>query len=189
MTLEPQSFLKAGDALLIVDVQKDFCPGGALQVPDGDAVVPVLNRLSEAACDAGVPVYASRDWHPQNHVSFQPEGGPWPVHCVQDTDGAAFHPDLRLPEGAIVVSKGTRFDQDQYSAFDQTGFEQELKRRGVTRVIIGGLAEDVCVQGTAHDARKHGFEVQVLREASRAITEEGKRKTEHDLAEAGVELM
>jgi nicotinamidase/pyrazinamidase len=175
-----------GDALLIVDVQTDFCPGGALEVPDGDAVVPVLNRWAEAAHAAGARVYASRDWHPGDHLSFTPEGGPWPPHCVQDTAGAAFHPDLRLPDAAILVSKGTRFDQDQYSAFDETGFAQELSRKGVRRVVLGGLAEDVCVRASALDAIQHGFETVLIRAATRAITDDGRAQTERELAEAGV---
>jgi nicotinamidase/pyrazinamidase len=188
MAAETTGDIRPGDALLIVDVQTDFCPGGALEVPDGHAVVPVLNRWAEAAQAAGAPVYASRDWHPRNHPSFAPEGGPWPPHCVQDTQGAAFHPDLSLPAGTLVVSKGTRFDQDQYSAFDQTGLAAELQRRGVKRLLIGGLAEDVCVRASALDARRHGFEAVVLREAPRAITEDGRTQTERELTEAGVEL-
>src|SRR6266702_4590984 len=97
--------LKSGDALLIVDVQNDFCPGGALAVPDGDAVVPVLNRWVAEAETSGVPVFASRDWHPANHVSFKERGGPWPPHCVEGTRGAAFHPDLRLPRNVKIISK------------------------------------------------------------------------------------
>ena len=189
MTVDPKSELRRGDALLIVDVQKDFCPGGALAVPDGGAVVPVLNAWAKAARGQGLRVYASRDWHPANHPSFEPEGGPWPVHCVQDTDGAAFHADLALPEGTIVVSKGTRFDQDQYSAFDETGFAEELRRRGVERLFVGGLAEDVCVRASALDARKHGFEVQVIGEATRAITDDGRRETEAEFADAGIAVI
>ena len=180
--------LQEGDAVIAVDVQNDFCPGGALPVPDGDAVVPVLNDWMHAAREKGLPVYLSRDWHPLNHLSFQPEGGPWPVHCVQDTEGAAFRPDLRVPRTAVTVTKGTRFDQDQYSAFDQTGFGAELQRRGVTRVWIGGLAQDVCVRATALDARKAGLTAVVLRDATRAISEESRARTETELAEAGVEL-
>jgi len=181
--------LRAGDAVIAVDVQNDFCPGGALPVPEGDAVVPVLNDWLAAASDKDVPVYLSRDWHPINHLSFQPEGGPWPVHCVQDTQGAAFHPELRLPRHAVIVTKGTRFDQDQYSAFDQTGFGAELTRRGVQRLWIGGLAQDVCVRATALDARKAGLAVNVIRAATRAISAESGQRTEAELAEAGVALV
>lgn len=189
MSVDPKSELTHGDALLIVDVQKDFCPGGALAVPDGDQVVPVMNAWAAAAAEQGARVYASRDWHPLDHLSFEPEGGPWPVHCVQDTDGAAFHAELKLPAETIVVTKGTRFDQDQYSAFDQTGFAEELRRKGVKRLFVGGLAEDVCVHASALDARKAGFEVQVIGEATRAITDEGRDKTERDFADAGIALI
>jgi nicotinamidase/pyrazinamidase len=186
MTIDPTRDLSPSDALLVVDVQNDFCPGGALAVPDGDRVVPVLNEWADAAVRAGARVYASRDWHPGNHLSFVPEGGPWPPHCVQDTAGAAFHPDLRLPETGVVISKGTRFDQDQYSAFDETGFAHELSRQGVRRLILGGLAEDVCVRASALDAIRHGFETVLIREATRAITDDGRTSTERELAEAGV---
>lgn len=183
--MEPKDILESGDALVIVDVQNDFCPGGALPVPGGDAVVPVLNRWIAAASAQGVPVYLSRDWHPRDHLSFETEGGPWPVHCVQDTQGAAFHTELYVPSDAITVTKGTRFDQDQYSAFDQTGFAAELERKGIRRVIVGGLAEDVCVRATALDARKHGFEVMLLGEGTRAISDAGHQETKAELHAAG----
>ena len=183
--MSPEDVLKSGDALVVVDVQNDFCPGGALAVPEGDQVVPVMNRWMAAAAERGVPVYASRDWHPQDHLSFETEGGPWPPHCVQDTPGAAFHRDLAFSDGAIVVSKGTRFDKDQYSAFDETGFADELARKGVTRLVVGGLAEDVCVHATAKDARAHGFDVALIRDGTRAISDEGRSKTEADLERAG----
>ena len=112
--------LRDGDALLVVDVQNDFTPGGALGVPDGDAVIPVLNEWIAAAREANVPIYASRDWHPADHVSFESRGGPWPAHCVQDTPGAQFHSDLDLKEDVIVLSKGDHPDLEAYSAFDQT---------------------------------------------------------------------
>src|SRR5688572_20175295 len=144
--------LRPGDALLVVDVQNDFCPGGALPIPDGDRVVGVLNRWIEAAVNGNVPIYASRDWHPSGHPSFASEGGAWPPHCLQDTEGAAFHPDLKLPAGTVKVAKGTRFDQDQYSAFDQTGLDARLRRDGIRRIWAGGLAQDVCVCASVLDA-------------------------------------
>ena len=121
--------LQTGDALLIVDVQNDFCAGGALAVPDGDAVMPVLNGWIEAARSAGAPVFASRDWHPPDHMSFRAQGGPWPPHCVQDTPGAAFHPELLLPPDTGVVSKGTEPDVEGYSAFERTDFAGRLRDR------------------------------------------------------------
>jgi nicotinamidase/pyrazinamidase len=177
-----------GDALIIVDVQPDFCPGGALPIARGDDVVPVLNRAIAAAAQAKVPVYASRDWHPRGHVSFAERGGPWPPHCVQDTPGAAFHPDLRLPADARIVTKGTRFDKDQYSAFDDTGLASELRHDSVRRVWIGGLAEDVCVKATALDARRAGFEVHLLEDATRPVTPEGGTQALAEMRAAGVQV-
>jgi nicotinamidase/pyrazinamidase len=130
--------LAAADALLIVDVQNDFCPGGALPIAGGDLVVPVLNRWIGAARAASCPVIASRDWHPLHHPSFAGEGGPWPRHCVQDTPGAGFRADLAVPLDAIVVTKGTRFDKDQNSAFDETGLAVLLAKLGIARVFVGG---------------------------------------------------
>ncbi len=161
--------LQAGDALLIVDVQNDFCPGGALPVPEGDAVVPVLNTWIDRSREAGVPIIASRDWHPVSHVSFREQGGPWPVHCVQDTEGARFHPDLELPPDTVRVSKGTAFDRDAYSAFDGTGLEGYLRDRGIRRLWVGGLAADVCVLATVKDACASGFETHVLVDGIRAV--------------------
>ena len=178
--------LAPGDALLVVDVQNDFCPGGALPIPEGDRVVPVLNEWMAAAERAGLPVYASRDWHPQGHPSFVGEGGAWPVHCLQDTSGAAFHPDLRLPPDTLVVTKGTRFDQDQYSAFDQTGLHERLRKDGVRRLWTGGLAQDVCVRATAVDARRLGYEVALIPGASLPVTREDAEEALREMREAGV---
>ncbi len=166
---QPNDVLRPGDALLLVDVQRDFCAGGALPVPDAESVVPVLNRWLRAAGERGVPVYASRDWHPRHHPSFREQGGPWPAHCVQDRDGARFHPLLELPDDAIRISKGTRFDRDQHSAFDDTGLAVELERTGVRRLWIGGLAQDVCVLHTVLDACHAGLAVHVLADATRPI--------------------
>src|SRR5207249_2158513 len=161
--------LKSGDALLIVDVQNDFCPGGALAVRDGDAVVPVLNRWVAEAETSGVPVFASRDWHPANHVSFKERGGPWPPHCVEGTRGAAFHPDLRLPRNVQIISKAMDPDADSYSAFGGTDLAGRLRRAQVKTVWIGGLAQDYCVRATALDAIREGFEVHVITDATRAV--------------------
>lgn len=185
MSLPP---LQPGDALLVVDVQIDFCPGGALPIPDGDNVVPVLNRWIALAEQADIPVYASRDWHPAGHISFEEQGGPWPPHCLQDSDGARFHPELALPERTIKVTKGVRFDQDQNSAFDQTGLAQALRKRGITRIWLGGLAEDVCVAATALDARRENFEVWLLNDATRPVTAEGGHEARRRMVQAGVRM-
>lgn len=163
-----QSFL-AHDALLIVDVQCDFLPGGALAVPAGDAVVPVLNRYISLAQRAGVPVFASRDWHPHDHVSFHARGGPWPIHCVADSEGAAFAPELALPRDAIVVNKATHTEKDAYSAFAGTGLVDALRSRGIERLWIGGLATDYCVLNTVLDARREAFPVLFLEDACRPV--------------------
>ena len=180
--------LGPGDALLVVDVQNDFCPGGALPIPDGDRVVPVLNEWAAAAERAGVPVYASRDWHPRGHPSFSPEGGQWPVHCLQDTPGAAFHPGLRLPEATVVVTKGTRFDKDQYSAFDDTGLDARLRKDGVMRLWVGGLAQDVCVRASVLDALRAGYDVTVIPDASLPVTPAGGADAVERMRDAGARL-
>ncbi len=177
-----------GDALLIVDVQRDFCHGGALAVDDGDAVVPPLNACMAAARDAGIPIVTSRDWHPMAHVSFAERGGPWPAHCVQDTPGAAFHPDLAIGDDCIRVSKGSRFDRDAYSAFDNTGLTDYLKQCGVQRLWIGGLALDVCVLHTALDAVTAGFDTHLLRNATRAVDRAQGEAAVARLRDAGVHI-
>ena len=161
--------LGPSDALIIVDVQNDFCPGGALPVPDGDRVVPVLNDWIDAARAGGAVVVASRDWHPPSHVSFRERGGPWPPHCVQGTTGAAFHPALRVPDDTHIVSKGTDPDRDAYSAFGGGPLADELRRRGVRRLWVGGLAEDYCVRATVLDGLWAGFEVRLIADAVRAV--------------------
>jgi nicotinamidase/pyrazinamidase len=182
---DPRQLLHPGDAVIIVDVQVDFCPGGALPIERGDEVVPVLNRWIAAAAEADIPVYASRDWHPRHHLSFTESGGEWPVHCVQDSPGARFHPSLKLPPDTVVVTKGVRFDRDQYSAFDETGLAAELRRRGVRRVWVGGLAEDVCVRATVLDARREGFDAIVIADATRPVTRNGGERAVEEMRQAG----
>ncbi len=181
--------MQAGDALLIVDVQNDFCPGGALPIEEGDRVVPVLNEWIEIATAAGVPVYASRDWHPEGHISFKESGGPWPPHCLQDTEGAQFRSDLKLPARTIKVTKGTRFDHDQNSAFDETGLEHHLRAQGVRHLYVGGLAQDVCVRASVLDARKAGFDVTVISDATRGVTPAGCAAASKEMREAGARFV
>ena len=156
-------------ALLVVDVQKDFCPAGALAVKEGDRVVPVLNRYLDRFEKAGLAVYATRDWHPKNHSSFKAQGGPWPPHCIQESTGADFHPDLKLPFNAVVISKATRRQTDAYSGFEGTNLELYLKRRGIRLLLVGGLATDYCVKQTVLDACRLGFETYLLTEAIRGV--------------------
>jgi nicotinamidase/pyrazinamidase len=155
-------------ALIVVDVQNDFCPGGALAVEHGDEVVGPLNRLIEEFLERGEPVYKSRDWHPAVTKHFQAYGGTWPVHCVQNTHGAEFHKDLLEDPRVRVVSKGLG-DEDNYSAFDGTTLAEELRREGVEEVWVGGLATDYCVKNTVLDARREGFRVRALSDAMRAV--------------------
>lgn len=161
-------------ALLLVDVQNDFCPGGALAVPDGDRVVPVLNRYLSEAAERGWPVYASRDWHPRDTSHFKEFGGEWPPHCIQESAGARFHAALRLPRSAIVISKGQSPDRPGYSAFegvaaDGTPFEADLRARKVTHLYVGGLATDYCVKASVLDALRAGFAVTVIGDAVRGV--------------------
>jgi len=161
--------LRRADALLIVDVQNDFVPGGSLAVPRGDEIVPVLNRYIEAFDAAGLPVFATRDWHPADHCSFKAQGGSWPSHCVAGTPGAAFARTLMLPESATIVSKATERARDAYSGFAGTELEAKLRRIGALQLFVGGLATDYCVLSTVRDARALGFGVMLLTDAIRAV--------------------
>jgi nicotinamidase/pyrazinamidase len=161
-------------ALLIVDVQNDFCPGGALAVERGHSVVATLNAYSERFRALQLPIYASRDWHPARSRHFKVHGGVWPEHCVQGTEGASFHPELNLPEPENIISKGESEEDEGYSAFEgrlSAGetFEARLRRDGVGHLYIGGLATDYCVRASALDARKAGFSVTLLLDAIRGV--------------------
>jgi nicotinamidase/pyrazinamidase len=170
MTLTP----KVDSALVIVDVQNDFCPGGSLAVAGGDEVVPVLNAYAEAFAKAGALVVADRDYHPGRTTHFVQYGGAWPAHCVQGTAGAEYHPDLRFPAGTVHVIKGMGAEEDAYSVFqgrdtDGRAFRDMLTARGIRSLYVGGLATDYCVKATVLDGIKAGFEVIVLADACRAV--------------------
>jgi len=156
-------------ALVLVDIQNDFCPGGALPVAEGDMVVDPSNRLIEHCISRGMPVYFTRDWHPADHCSFREQGGEWPSHCVAGTPGAAFHPRLTVPASAVIVSKAERRDAEAYSGFAGTGLAGELRKQGVDSLVVAGLATDYCVKNTVLDALREGFAVMVVREAIRAV--------------------
>lgn len=158
-----------GDALLIVDVQNDFLQGGSLAVPHGNQVVPVLNRYIGTFVARGLPVYATRDWHPERHCSFRAQGGPWPPHCVAHTRGAEFAEALLLPPAVSVISKATSADRDAYSGFENTDLDPRLRAAGVRRLFVGGLATDYCVLNTVRDALQLGYEVMLLTDAIRAV--------------------
>jgi nicotinamidase/pyrazinamidase len=185
-----------GDALLLVDPQNDFCPGGSLAVAGGDQVMPVLNRWAAAAERSGIPVFVSRDWHPGQTTHFVTQGGIWPPHCVAGTPGAEFHPGLQLPASSIVVSKGMGETEDAYSAFqarDSHGrpLVELLRERGVRHIYVMGLATDYCVKESSLSAATEGFRVTVVTDGIRAVNlqpEDG----DHALAEmrsAGTEIL
>jgi nicotinamidase/pyrazinamidase len=177
-----------GDALLVVDVQNDFLPGGALPVPHGNEIVPVLNRYLVRWRARRLAVLASRDWHPPDHGSFRAPGGPWPPHCVAQTPGAAFSPHLELPCDVQIVSKGTAPDVEGYSAFDGTDLEERLRRGGVRRLFVGGLATEYCVLRTVCDALARGHRVVVLRDAIRALDLAAGRRAEQEMSRRGASL-
>ena len=161
-------------ALLIVDVQNDFCPDGALGISGGDRIVPVVNRYIEIFKRKGLPIFFTRDWHPKTTSHFKKFGGVWPPHCIQGTPGAEFHPDLDLPDGAVILSKGMDPEKDSYSVFQAkdpngTPFPDILKKAGITELYIGGLATDYCVKETSLDALSLGLKVKVLADAVKGV--------------------
>jgi nicotinamidase/pyrazinamidase len=161
--------VKESDALLITDIQNDFLPGGALPVPNGNLIIPVLNQYIKRFEAAKGHVFASRDWHPVNHMSFKKQGGIWPPHCVQQTEGANFSSLLKLPMGTIVISKAIDPKKEAYSAFDGTNLADELSLLGIRRFFVGGVATDYCVVNTVIDACKLGYETIVLMDATLGI--------------------
>ncbi len=178
-------------ALIVVDVQRDFCPGGSLAVKNGDEIVPRLNQVISAFGRSGAPVFFTRDWHPPHHISFKERGGRWPPHCVQGTPGAEFHPDLQVPHGASVISKGDDPNKDAYSGFQGTDLEARLNARGVERVMIGGLATDYCVKESALDAMRAGFGVYLIEDCIMPVDVDpgdGRRALEQ-LVESGARLI
>lgn len=177
MMVRPDS----GDALILVDVQNDFLPGGSLAVPMGNEVIPILNRYIALFHARGLPIFATRDWHPPNHSSFVEQGGPWPSHCVAATRGAAFPASLEFPCDTQIVSKAMNKGKDAYSGFDDTQLELSLKSSGICRVFIGGLATEYCVMNTVKDALQYRYVTFVLEDAVRAINinpDDGRRALE-----------
>jgi len=177
-------------ALIIVDVQNDFCPGGTLAVANGDEVVPPLNKLVDEFLKRGDPVFKSRDWHPPTTKHFEAYGGTWPVHCVQNTRGAEFHPQLRDDPRIHIISKGLG-DTDCYSAFDETNLAEQLREADVEEVLVGGLATDYCVKNTVLGAIKEGFHVKALKDAMRPVDlqpGDGERAIE-EMRKAGAKIV
>ena len=182
-------------ALIVVDVQNDFCPGGSLAVPDGDQVVAPINRWVDQFKRQGRPIFYTRDWHPRDHVSFQARGGPWPSHCVQDSPGAAFHPALDV--SGVEFRKGAELDRDAYSGFEGAdpatgrGLADAIRRAGAGTVLVVGLATDYCVKATALDGVREGFRVLVDADAARAVEVnpgDGARALS-EMAQAGVQVL
>ena len=161
--------LSQRDALVIVDVQNDFCPGGSLGVPTGDQVAATMTRAAREFSEKGARVFATQDWHPPGHSSFAEQGGPWPPHCVQGSVGAELHPSLHLPPGTPVIQKGKDPKVDAYSGFLDSDLEEQLRRAGVERLFVGGLATDYCVVNTVMDALQRGFETHLLTDAIGAV--------------------
>lgn len=161
--------LATDDALIVTDIQHDFLPGGRLAVLHGDEVIPVLNRYIALFRCRSLTIFATRDWHPPDHCSFRSHGGPWPIHCVADTHGAAFSEKLDLPADAIVISKATRSEREAYSSFEGTDLNRRLREEGIHRLFVGGLTTEYCVLATAKDAVHNGYRVVLLIDAIRAI--------------------
>jgi len=179
--------LQPGDALLVADIQNDFLPGGALGVPRGDEIVPVLMRYISSFQSRGLPIFATRDWHPPDHCSFQEQGGIWPTHCVAGSPGAEPPPNFQLPPSTVIIHKATARDKEAYSAFQDTPLDDRLQAAGVRRLFVGGLTTEYCVLNTVKDAVAHGYSVFVLSDAIRPVNlkaDDG-RKAEEEMVRLG----
>ncbi len=169
------------DALVIVDIQNDFLPpNGALAVPHGDEVIPVLNKYIAEFDKRNLLVYSTRDWHPDNHCSFIPQGGPWPIHCVVGTEGVQFSPLLELPVNAVIISKPSDENLETYSAFARTDFADQLFAAGIKRIFVGGLATDYCVFNTVKDGLALKFQVCLLLDAIKGVNVNPEDSKEHE---------
>ncbi len=183
-------------ALLIVDVQKDFCPGGSLAVPGGDEIIPVINRYIRHFYDKGLPILASRDWHPAKTMHFKEYGGKWPAHCIQGSDGARFHAGLELPETVVIVSKGMSTERDdQYSSFQAVTeegipFPEFLNKLGISKLYVCGIATDYCVRATVLDTLATGFAVTLLADAVSGVdlNEGDSAKAIEEMIASGAEI-
>ncbi|WP_048152510.1 nicotinamidase [Palaeococcus ferrophilus] len=175
------------EALIVVDMQRDFMPGGALPVPEGDRIIPRVEEYIEEFRKRGALIVATRDWHPENHISFRERGGPWPAHCVQGTPGAELV--VKLPEEAIIISKADEPDKEAYSGFEGTNLAEILKEKGVRRVYVCGVATEYCVRATALDAARHGFEVFLLKDAVKGIKPEDEERALKEMDDRGVTVL
>ncbi|GMV98936.1 MAG: bifunctional pyrazinamidase/nicotinamidase [Candidatus Hydrogenedentota bacterium] len=182
--------IQSGDALIVVDMQNDFCPGGALPVKDADCIIPGINAMAHRFNQC----FYTRDWHPPDHCSFSDNplfiDGSWPSHCVQGTFGAEFHPDLRIPEDALIVSKAAEKEKENYSDFDGTRLAETLRIRRVKRVFVCGIATDYCVRATVLDAIKGGFQAVLLEDLCKAIDPQGEgERALQEIREAGAAIV
>lgn len=179
-------------ALVIVDLQNDFCPGGTLGVAGGDEIIPAINQAIDHFASRGMPVIASRDWHPEKTSHFVNFGGLWPPHCIQGSTGASFHPMLRLPPEAIIISKGTDPAHDDYSAFhakDREGrtLADILSLHGIANIHVCGLATDYCVKETVLEGKRRGFDITVFADAIKGVdlSSGASEKAIHEMIQAG----
>lgn len=178
-------------ALIVVDVQNDFCPGGSLPVSDGDNIIGPINKLINFFSEKHIPVFYTRDWHPVDHSSFSKQGGPWPPHCIAGTKGAEFHEDLDIVSHSEIISKATDRDKDSYSAFGETDLNIKLKALKVEKLVIAGLATDYCVKNTVLDALNYGFKTLVVNEGIKAVNvnpEDGSKAIE-EMKNKGAEIV
>ncbi|WP_456321126.1 nicotinamidase [Palaeococcus sp. (in: euryarchaeotes)] len=175
------------EALIVVDMQRDFMPGGALPVPEGDRIIPKVNEYIKTFKEKGALIIATRDWHPPNHMSFKEYGGIWPPHCIQNTEGAEFV--VKLPEDAIIISKADKPDKEAYSGFQDTNLAELLRERGIKKVYICGVATEYCVKATALDALREGFEVYLLKDAIKGIKKEDEEDALKELEEEGAKII
>lgn len=183
--------LTDGDALVVVDMQNDFMPGGSLAVPKGDDVIPVMNDYIHRFQFRNLTVFASRDWHPANHQSFSGQGGPWPPHCIAGSNGAEFHPELNLSDTVLIISKGNHPEEPGYSVFSNPEFKDILHDRQIKRLFVGGVATDYCVLNCVSDALENGFKVFLLVDAIRAVNvsaENGKTAVDTMIAKGAIAI-
>ncbi len=182
------------DLLLLIDIQSDFFPGGSLPVPNGDKIIPTLNEMIKTAIAHKMPIIVTRDWHPTNHISFKDQGGPYPPHCVQNTKGAEFHPEINLPQNIIIISKADTPENDTYSGFDGTTDDgillpELLKKMGIKRLWVGGLCLDICVDIGVMDAIKYGYQVMLIKKATHSLDPNLEQKVLDKLQTAGVVVL
>jgi len=189
MTTMERIEVGTGDALLIIDMQRDFMPGGALPVAGADALLSVINACMRRFEGKGLPIFATRDWHPDDHSSFVTEGGSWPVHCVADSDGARFAEGLELPQDVHTINKGKQCALPGYSAFEATALHMQLQAQGVHCLFVAGVATEYCVLASVLDALELGYAVVLLGDGVRAVSAQDGAQALHDMQQRGAVIM